>query len=162
MLHPPYTAWHLSYVLIGAAIAPRFHLDRLLATLIAFGLAVGVGAHGLDELRGRPLRTRISSPVLATVSVAAICGAVALGALGIDRADIAGHSHGGQVCLPLVGPLILPPMGKKYVEGLFRFGHMQLYVNRGIGTVGVPFRLNCMPEITLATLRTTPNATRVT
>jgi hypothetical protein len=85
VLHPPYTAWHLSYVLIGAAIAPRFHLDRLLATLIAFGLAVGVGAHGLDELRGRPLRTRISSPALATVSVAAICGAVALGALGIDR-----------------------------------------------------------------------------
>ena len=63
VLHPPYTAWHLSYVLIGAAIALRFHLDRLVATLIAFGLAVGVGAHGLDELRGRPLRTRISSPV---------------------------------------------------------------------------------------------------
>jgi hypothetical protein len=85
LLHPPYTAWHLSYVLIGAAIAPRFHLDRLLATLIAFGLAVGIGAHGLDELRGRPLRTTISSAVLATVSLAAICGAVTLGALGIER-----------------------------------------------------------------------------
>jgi hypothetical protein len=85
VLHPPYTAWHLSYVLIGAAIAPRFHLERLLATLIAFGLAVGVGAHGLDELRGRPLRTGISSPVLAGVSIAAICGAVALGALGIAQ-----------------------------------------------------------------------------
>jgi hypothetical protein len=85
VLHPPYTAWHLSYVLIGAAIAPRFHLDRLLATLLAFGLAVGVGAHGLDELRGRPLGTRISSPVLATVSLAAVGGAVALGALGIGK-----------------------------------------------------------------------------
>ncbi|MGD0810807.1 MAG: hypothetical protein ABSA91_14035 [Acidimicrobiales bacterium] len=85
VLHPPYTAWHLSYVLIGAAIAPRFHLDRLVATLIAFGLAVGVGAHGLDELRGRPLGTRISSAVLVSISVAAICGAVALGGLGIDR-----------------------------------------------------------------------------
>jgi hypothetical protein len=85
LLHPPYTAWHLSYVLIGAAIAPRFHLDRLLATLIAFGLAVGIGAHGLDELRGRPLRTRISSPALAAVSIVAICGAVALGGLGIAR-----------------------------------------------------------------------------
>jgi len=66
-------------------MAPRFHLERLLATLIAFGLAVGVGAHGLDELRGRPLRTRISSPVLASVSVAALCGAVVLGGLGIDQ-----------------------------------------------------------------------------
>jgi hypothetical protein len=85
VLHPPYTAWHLSYVLIGAAMAPRFHLERLLATLIAFALAVGVGAHGLDELRGRPLRTRIPSPVLAGVSIAAICGAVTLGALGIAQ-----------------------------------------------------------------------------
>lgn len=85
VLHPPYTAWHLSYVLIGAALAPRFHLERLLATLIAFGLAVGVGAHGLDELRGRPLKTSISAPVLAGVSVAAIAGAVALGVIGTDE-----------------------------------------------------------------------------
>ena len=61
VLHPPYTAWHLSYVLIGAGLAPRLHLERLVATLIAFGLAVGVGAHGLDELRGRPLGTSIPS-----------------------------------------------------------------------------------------------------
>jgi len=66
---------------------------------------------------------------------------------------LAGHSHGGQVRLPLVGALHTPPGGKKYVEGLFRIGRMQLYVNRGIGTVGVPFRLNCPPEITLLTLR---------
>jgi len=65
---------------------------------------------------------------------------------------LSGHSHGGQVRLPVVGPLILPPMGQKYVEGLFQFGHMQLYVNRGIGTVGVPFRLNCPAEITEITL----------
>lgn len=85
LLHPPYTAWHLSYVLVGAAIAPSFHLQRLVATLVAFGLAVGIGAHGLDELRGRPLRTGIPSPVLATVSSAAICGAVALGAVGVRQ-----------------------------------------------------------------------------
>jgi hypothetical protein len=85
VLHPPYTAWHLSYVLIGASMAPRFHLERLAATLIAFGLAVGIGAHGLDELRGRPLGTEIPSAVLATVSAAAIAGAVVLGALGIDQ-----------------------------------------------------------------------------
>lgn len=82
VLHPPYTAWHLSYVLIGASMAPRFHLERLVATLIAFGLAVGIGAHGLDELRGRPLGTDIPSAVLAAASAAAICGAVVLGALG--------------------------------------------------------------------------------
>jgi len=66
---------------------------------------------------------------------------------------LAGHSHGGQVRLPVVGPLILPPMGEKYVEGHFRFKQMQLYVNRGIGTVGLPFRLNCPPEITVITLQ---------
>jgi predicted MPP superfamily phosphohydrolase len=66
---------------------------------------------------------------------------------------LAGHSHGGQVRFPLVGALHTPTGGKKYIEGLFRFGRMQLYVNRGIGTVGLPFRLNCPPEITLFTLQ---------
>jgi len=67
-------------------------------------------------------------------------------------AMLAGHSHGGQVRLPLMGALSLPAGGRKYVEGLFRFGGTQMYVNRGIGTVGLPFRLNCPPEITLFTL----------
>ncbi|MGB7266218.1 MAG: metallophosphoesterase [Terracidiphilus sp.] len=66
---------------------------------------------------------------------------------------LAGHSHGGQIRLPFIGPLILPPLGRKYVEGSFRFGSTQLYVNRGLGAVGVPFRLDCPPEITLHTLR---------
>jgi uncharacterized protein len=65
---------------------------------------------------------------------------------------LSGHSHGGQVRLPLVGPLILPPMGKKYVEGHFQLGRTQLYVNRGIGTVGMPFRFHCRPELTHITL----------
>jgi hypothetical protein len=65
---------------------------------------------------------------------------------------LSGHTHGGQVRLPVIGPLILPPMGKKYVEGVFHLGHMQLFVNRGIGTVGLPFRLNCPPELTHITL----------
>lgn len=67
---------------------------------------------------------------------------------------LSGHTHGGQVRLPFVGPLDLPSLGKKYIEGWFRFGSMQLYVNRGIGTVGVPFRFDCPPEITHITLRT--------
>ncbi len=66
---------------------------------------------------------------------------------------VSGHTHGGQVRLPFVGPIALPAMGKKYVQGWFRFGKLQLYVNRGLGTVGVPFRFDCPPEITLLTLR---------
>ena len=66
---------------------------------------------------------------------------------------LSGHTHGGQVRVPFFGPLTLPEMGRKYVEGLFRVGEMQLYVNRGLGTVGVPFRFDCPPEITLITLR---------
>jgi len=69
------------------------------------------------------------------------------------RLMLSGHTHGGQVRLPFVGALDLPPGGRKYVEGLFRLGSMQLYVNRGIGTIGVPFRFNCPPEITSITLR---------
>jgi predicted MPP superfamily phosphohydrolase len=66
---------------------------------------------------------------------------------------LAGHTHGGQIRIPGFRPLALPPLGKLYPEGHFRVGALQLYVNRGIGTVGVPFRLNCPPEITVATLR---------
>jgi predicted MPP superfamily phosphohydrolase len=66
---------------------------------------------------------------------------------------LAGHTHGGQVRLPGLGALILPPMGQKYVHGHFQFNKMQLYVNRGLGTVGLPFRLNCPPEITVITLQ---------
>lgn len=66
---------------------------------------------------------------------------------------LSGHTHGGQIRLPLIGALILPPMGRQFIEGWFQLGHMGLYVNRGIGTIGVPFRLDCPPEITLFTLR---------
>jgi predicted MPP superfamily phosphohydrolase len=66
---------------------------------------------------------------------------------------LSGHSHGGQIRMPFYGPLILPPMGQKYVMGQFQFGKMQLYVNRGIGSVGLPFRFNCPPEVTLHTLQ---------
>lgn len=70
---------------------------------------------------------------------------------------LSGHTHGGQVRLPLVGALALPHMGRKYVQGAFQFGRMQMYVNRGIGAVGVPFRLNCPPEITSFVLHAGPH-----
>ena len=68
LLHPPYTLWHLSYVAVGAALAPHMDWTLLGWTTLAFALAMGVGAHALDELRDRPLQTRISPPVLATLT----------------------------------------------------------------------------------------------
>jgi len=79
LLHPPYTLWHLSYVAIGAAVMPPLVLWRLAGTLLAFFLAVGIGAHALDELNGRPLGTGISSAVLTITGIAAITAAMVLG-----------------------------------------------------------------------------------
>ena len=82
LLHPPYTAWHLSYVALGAAAAPRLHADRLGAVLGAFFLAVGISAHALDELNGRPLRTQLSTRTLVALAIAALLGAIGIGVLG--------------------------------------------------------------------------------
>ena len=101
LLHPPYTAWHLSYVVIGACLAPRVETSRLVATLLAFFLAVGLAAHALDELHGRPLRTAIPSGVLVVVAVVGLAGAVTLGALGVAAV--------GVVLVPfiVVGPALV-------------------------------------------------------
>jgi hypothetical protein len=101
MLHPPYTAWILGYVVIGACLAPVVHLDRLIASLLAFFLAVGVAAHALDELNGRPLRTAIGSRTLVAVTVLGLAGAVGLGVAGVIRV--------GWVLVPfmVVGPLLV-------------------------------------------------------
>ncbi len=80
LLHIPYTLWHLSYVVLGAAIAPSMHLDRLVGTLLAFFLAVGIAAHALDELNGRPLGTKIPSGILVGLATACLIGALILGA----------------------------------------------------------------------------------
>ncbi len=95
LLHPPYTAWHLSYVALGAAAAPTLHAVRLGATLAAFFLAVGVSAHALDELNGRPLQTRLSPRSLIALAVVGLAGAVAIGVIGII------------VISPLLAPLVL-------------------------------------------------------
>ncbi|MDX6511219.1 MAG: hypothetical protein QOE36_723 [Gaiellaceae bacterium] len=79
LLHPPYTAWHLSYVAIGAALAPVWRPERMGWTLLAFFLAMGIGAHALDELRGRPLATLIPGRVLALLAALSIGGAVTIG-----------------------------------------------------------------------------------
>ena len=82
VLHPPYTAWHLSYVVIGGCLAPAVAWGRLGAAVAAFALAVGIGAHALDELRGRPLDTRIPGSVLIGLAVASIGAAGVIGVLG--------------------------------------------------------------------------------
>jgi hypothetical protein len=82
LLHAPYTAWHLSYVALGAAAAPHVHADRLGAALGAFALAVGVSAHALDELNGRPLQTALSRGTLIALGAGGLLGALAIGVLG--------------------------------------------------------------------------------
>jgi hypothetical protein len=82
LLHPPYTVWHLSYVVIGASLAAEVQVRWLLETVLAFFLAMGLAAHALDELNGRPLRTRIPDWVLWAIAVIGLGGAVALGIHG--------------------------------------------------------------------------------
>jgi hypothetical protein len=82
ILHPPYTAWHLSYVAIGAALAPTFVLWRLGAAIGAFFLGLGVACHALDELTDRPLGTRLSRSTLVWLAVVGLGGAVAIGIVG--------------------------------------------------------------------------------
>jgi hypothetical protein len=79
LLHPPYTLWHLAYVVIGAALAPEVTANRLLWTLLAFFLALGIGAHALDELSGRPLQTAIPGRLLAGLAVVSVGAAAAIG-----------------------------------------------------------------------------------
>jgi hypothetical protein len=102
LLHPPYTLWHLSYVAAGAALAPHFHVDRLLWGLLAFFLAMGVAAHALDELHGRPLGTAIPARVLVTLAVVALAGAVAV---GVGAAIAWGY---GLLAFVAVGAVLVP------------------------------------------------------
>ena len=85
ILHPPYTLWHLSYVVIGSCLVGPVNTGYLVFTVVAFFLAVGVGAHALDELHGRPLGTAISSRTLIIAAVIGIGGATAIGAIGVTR-----------------------------------------------------------------------------
>ena len=101
LLHPPYTLWHLSYVVIGASLAPHVDGMRLLASVLAFFAAVGVAAHALDELHDRPLHTRISDTALVTATVSGLVVAIGLG--------IAGLAQAGWLLLPfiVIGPILL-------------------------------------------------------
>jgi hypothetical protein len=88
LLHPPYTLWHLSYVAVGAALAPEFQADILGLALLAFFLAMGVGAHALDELHGRPLATRIGRRALIALATASVTAAAAVGVVAAMRTSL--------------------------------------------------------------------------
>ena len=112
LLHPPYTAWHLSYVVIGAALAPQVQASYLIATVLAFFLAVGLAAHALDELRGRPLRTAIPSATLIAVVAVGLLGALVLGVLGVIRV--------GWTLIPymVAGPVLVIAYNAELFDGL--------------------------------------------
>ncbi|HWG16016.1 MAG TPA: hypothetical protein VG268_22345 [Streptosporangiaceae bacterium] len=112
LLHPPYTAWHLSYVVIGASLAPRVSLSHLLYAVAAFFLAVGVAAHALDELHGRPLRTAIPAWALVAATVVSLAGAVGLGIYGITQT--------GWLLLPFMvaGPALVVAYNMELFDGI--------------------------------------------
>jgi len=113
LLHPPYTAWHLSYVALGAAAAPHIYANRLAAALAAFFLAVGISAHALDELHGRPLGTKLSRSTLIALAVIAFAGAIGIGIAGIVVVSPL------LTPLVLVGGLLVPAYNLELVGGRF-------------------------------------------
>jgi hypothetical protein len=111
VLHPPYTLWHLSYVAVGAALAPHFHTNRLVAALVAFFLALGISAHVLDEVRGRPLGTGITHGALVATGVISLAGAVAI---GIAAAAAWGA---GVLVFVAIGALLVPAYNLEWFGG---------------------------------------------
>jgi hypothetical protein len=117
LLHLPYTAWHLSYVVIGAACAAELDLSRTAWTVMAFFLGVGIAAHALDELHGRPLRTSIPSGVLVGLAAASLAGAVAIGVAG------AAEIGPGLLVFIVAGGLAVPLYNLELVGGRVHGDH---------------------------------------
>ncbi len=113
LLHPPYTLWHLSFVAIGACVVPVIRPAYLGLALLAFFLAVGIAAHALDELRGRPLRTRIPDAILIAVAALALIGAAVVGVYGSSLV-----SWWGLVFIG-VGGFLVPAYNLEWFGGTF-------------------------------------------
>jgi len=128
LLHPPYTAWHLSYVGLGWALTPETHWERLGGTLIAFFLAVGISAHAIDELKGRPLKTGIPAPVLSVLASLSLGGAIAIGIVGIFTIT--------PWLLPfvIVGPILVVAYNGEMLQGRL---HNTLWFSLGWGAFPV-------------------------
>jgi hypothetical protein len=124
LLHPPYTAWHLSYFALGAAVAPKLYVGRLLWGLAAFALAVGISAHALDELHDRPLQTCLSDRTLLGCGVFGLAGALAIGVAGVLTVSV------WLAPLVLAGALFLPAYNLELLGGRF---HSDLWFALGWG-----------------------------
>lgn len=111
VLHLPYTAWNLAYVALGAGLAPHFRTDRMLWTMAAFALALGVSAHALDELNSRPLRTGISDRTLVTLAVTSLAGACAI---GVWAATAWGY---GLLAFVAIGGFVVPAYNLEWFGG---------------------------------------------
>ncbi len=101
ILHFPYTVWHLSYVAIGACLAPVVTARRLGGTALAFFFAVGIGAHALDELHGHPLATHLSDRTLRILTATGVVAAVGIGVYGLDEIGL------GLIPFLVIGPLLV-------------------------------------------------------
>ncbi len=130
-------------------------LERGSSRLWLAGLDDAVEGHpDIDRAIPEFLRGRAEEPVLLLCHEPDFADVIVKHRAGPSvQLILSGHTHGGQIRLPFVPPMALPPLGRKYIEGLFQLETTQLYVNRGLGTVGIPFRLNCPPEIASITLR---------
>lgn len=113
LLHPPYTLWHLSFVALGACIADPLTPYYLVLALAAFFLAVGVAAHALDELHGRPLRTRIPGGTLIGLAAVGLAGALAIGVYGASLV-----SWWGVVFIG-IGGFLVPAYNLEWFGGTF-------------------------------------------
>ncbi len=128
LLHPPYTLWNLSYVAIGAALAPQMKWGLLGWTELAFGLALGVGAHALDELNGRPLQTQIPGPVLVSLALVSIGAACAIGIW------VASHSSWWLLAFVAFGAFIVVAYNLELFGGAF---HSALWLGLAWGAFPV-------------------------
>jgi predicted MPP superfamily phosphohydrolase len=144
--------------------------DHVIAALQAQGIQVlsnrsvpidGNGARlwlgGLNDVLSRTADIRATLQPVATGDATVLLVhepdyAARVAAFPVDL-QLSGHSHGGQVRIPFVPPVFLPELGRKYIWGQYRIGQLTLYTNPGLGTVNLPIRLNCPPEITFLTLR---------
>jgi hypothetical protein len=116
LLHPPYTLWHLSYVALGAGLAPRLKWGLLGWTELAFFLAMGIGAHALNELNGRPLQTRIPGGMLVALAVVSIAAACAIGLV------VAAHSSWWLLVFIAAGAFIVVAYNLELFGGAFHSG----------------------------------------
>ena len=128
LLHPPYTLWNLANVVIGGCLAPTVPWGRLALTVLAFGLALGVGAHALDELNGRPLRTQIPGPVLVALSVVSVAGACVIGIA------VASQTTWWLLAFVAVGAFLVPAYNLELFGGRF---HSSLWLGLAWGAFPV-------------------------